>query len=62
MSAEINIDGGFYGEDGSGGIGVVVWNDEGLGVAALAKPFLQAHSVSNMEVEACQEGLSLDIH
>ncbi|KAL6181677.1 hypothetical protein ACLB2K_048327 [Fragaria x ananassa] len=62
VSAEINIDGAFYGEDGSGGIGVVVRNDEGLGVAALARPFLHAHSVSNMEVEACQECLSPNIH
>ncbi|KAM5564827.1 hypothetical protein ABKV19_019070 [Rosa sericea] len=59
---KINVDGAFRVEDGSGGIGVVVRNETGMGIAALAKPFLHAHSVLNMETEACRAGLLLGIH
>ncbi|XP_024199980.1 uncharacterized protein LOC112203217 [Rosa chinensis] len=59
---KINVDGAFRAEDGSGGIGVVVRNETGMGIAALAKPFLHAHSILNMETEACRAGLLLGIH
>ncbi|XP_062017671.1 uncharacterized protein LOC133734024 [Rosa rugosa] len=59
---KINIDGAFRGVDGSGGIGVVVRTAEGVGIAALARPFVHAHSALNMEVEACRAGLFLGIH
>ncbi|XP_061996621.1 uncharacterized protein LOC133714520 [Rosa rugosa] len=57
---KINVDGAFRPEDGNGGIGVVVRNDAGMGIAVLARPFLLAHSVLNMEAEACS--LLLGIH
>ncbi|PRQ31117.1 putative ribonuclease H-like domain, reverse transcriptase zinc-binding domain-containing protein [Rosa chinensis] len=47
---------------GLGGIGVVVRDDLGTGIAAIAKPFLHAHSAINMEAEACRAGLLLGIH
>ncbi|XP_062028713.1 uncharacterized protein LOC133744661 [Rosa rugosa] len=59
---KINVDGAFRAEEGSGGIGVVVRNDAGMGIAALARTFLHAHSVLNMEAEACRAGLLLGIH
>ncbi|XP_024196519.1 uncharacterized protein LOC112199785 [Rosa chinensis] len=59
---KINVDGAFRAEDGSGGIRVVVRNETGMGIAALAKPFLHAHSVLNMETETCRAGLLLGIH
>ncbi|XP_024169850.1 uncharacterized protein LOC112176244 [Rosa chinensis] len=59
---KINVDGAFRAEEGSGGIGVVVRNDAGMGIAALARTFLHAHSVLNMEGEACRAGLLLGIH
>ncbi|XP_062014142.1 uncharacterized protein LOC133730599 [Rosa rugosa] len=59
---KINVDGAFRVDNGCGGIGVVVRNDAGIGIAALARPFLHAHSVLNMEAEACRAGLLLGIH
>ncbi|PRQ25708.1 putative ribonuclease H-like domain, reverse transcriptase zinc-binding domain-containing protein [Rosa chinensis] len=59
---KINVDGAFRADVGCGGIGVVVRDDVGMGIAALARPFLHAHSVLNMEAEACRAGLLLGIH
>ncbi|PRQ49763.1 putative ribonuclease H-like domain-containing protein [Rosa chinensis] len=33
-----------------------------MGIAALARPFVHAHSVLNMEAEVCRAGLLLGIH
>ncbi|XP_024190480.1 uncharacterized protein LOC112194478 [Rosa chinensis] len=59
---KINIDGAFQVDSGVGGIGVVVRDDLGTGIAAIARPFLHAHSAINMEAEACRAGLLLGIH
>ncbi|XP_024156084.1 uncharacterized protein LOC112164076 [Rosa chinensis] len=59
---KINIDGAFQVDSGVGGIGVVVRDDLGTGIAAIARPFLHAHSTINMEAEACRAGLLLGIH
>ncbi|XP_024164679.1 uncharacterized protein LOC112171781 [Rosa chinensis] len=59
---KINVDGAFRVDNSRGGIGVVVRNDAGTGIAALARPFLHAHSILNMEAEACRAGLLLGIH
>ncbi|XP_024171590.1 uncharacterized protein LOC112177537 [Rosa chinensis] len=59
---KINIDGAFRSESGTGGIGVVVRDDLGIGLVVIARPFLQAHSAINMEAEACRDGLLLGIH
>ncbi|XP_062014464.1 uncharacterized protein LOC133730996 [Rosa rugosa] len=59
---KIKIDGAFDAVTSNGGIGVVVRNEERLGVAAFARPFVHAHSALNMEVEACRVGLLLGIH
>ncbi|XP_061990640.1 uncharacterized protein LOC133709052 [Rosa rugosa] len=59
---KINVDGAFRADVGCGGIGVVVRDDVGMGIAALARSFLHAHSVLNMEAEACRAGLLLSIH
>ncbi|XP_061990636.1 uncharacterized protein LOC133709048 [Rosa rugosa] len=59
---KINIKGAFRTESGSGGIGVVVRDDLGRGIAAIARPFVHAHSALNMEAEACRAGLLLGIH
>ncbi|PRQ31856.1 putative ribonuclease H-like domain-containing protein [Rosa chinensis] len=59
---KININGAFRVNDGCGGIGVVVRDHEGKGIAAMARPFLHAHSALSMEAEACRAGLLLGIH
>ncbi|PRQ57087.1 putative ribonuclease H-like domain, reverse transcriptase zinc-binding domain-containing protein [Rosa chinensis] len=59
---KINVDGAFCLEDGRGGIGVVVRDDSGKGIAALARPFVHAHSILHMEAEACRAGLLLGIY
>ncbi|XP_040367272.1 uncharacterized protein LOC112177447 [Rosa chinensis] len=59
---KINIDGAFRADCGIGGIGVVVRDELGTGIAAIARPFLHAHSAINMEAEACRAGLLLGIH
>ncbi|KAM5577920.1 hypothetical protein ABKV19_008311, partial [Rosa sericea] len=59
---KINIDGAYRADSGEGGIGVVVRDDLGTGIAAIARPFLHAHSAINMEAEACRAGLLLGIH
>ncbi|KAL6178236.1 hypothetical protein ACLB2K_049755 [Fragaria x ananassa] len=59
---KINIDGSFIDSNRCGGVGVVVRNDMGLGIAAVARPFKHAHSALNMEFEACRIGLLLGIH
>ncbi|KAL6206870.1 hypothetical protein ACLB2K_024116 [Fragaria x ananassa] len=59
---KINVDGAFCSDNGYGGIGVVVRDDFGIGIAAVVRPFLHAHSVLNMEAEACRVGLLLGIH
>ncbi|XP_062028342.1 uncharacterized protein LOC133744218 [Rosa rugosa] len=59
---KININGAFRVNDGCGGIGVVVRDHEGRGIAAMARPFLHAHSALSMEAEACRAGLLLGIH
>ncbi|KAL6141147.1 hypothetical protein ACLB2K_059438 [Fragaria x ananassa] len=45
-----------------GGSGVVVRDDFGMGIATVARHFLHAHSVLNMEAEACRVGILLGIH
>ncbi|XP_024196188.1 uncharacterized protein LOC112199393 [Rosa chinensis] len=59
---KINVDGAFRVVDGNGGIGVVARNDEGVGVAAIARPIVHAHSAFNMEVDASRAGLLLGIY
>ncbi|XP_062029869.1 uncharacterized protein LOC133745764 isoform X2 [Rosa rugosa] len=59
---KINIDGAFRVDSGNGGISVVVRNDAGMNIAAMARPFVHAHSALNMEAEACRAGLFLGIH
>ncbi|XP_004298225.1 PREDICTED: uncharacterized protein LOC101306815 [Fragaria vesca subsp. vesca] len=59
---KINVDGAFCLDNGYGGIGVVVRDEVGMGIAIVARPFLHAHSVLNMEAEVCRVGLLLGIH
>ncbi|KAL6132680.1 hypothetical protein ACLB2K_064919 [Fragaria x ananassa] len=59
---KIDIDGAFSGSLGSGGIEVVVRDETGLGIAAMARPFRHAHFMLNMEFEACRADLRLGIH
>ncbi|XP_061993792.1 uncharacterized protein LOC133711706 [Rosa rugosa] len=59
---KINIDGAYRADSGEGGIGVVVRDDSGTGIATIARPLLHAHSAINMEAEACRAGLLLGIH
>ncbi|XP_061999251.1 uncharacterized protein LOC133716573 [Rosa rugosa] len=59
---KINIDNAFRVENGAGGIGVVIRDELGIGLAAIARPFLHAHSAINMEAEACRAGLFLGMH
>ncbi|KAL6209279.1 hypothetical protein ACLB2K_020221 [Fragaria x ananassa] len=59
---KINIDGAFNGSLGSGRIGEIVRDENGLGIAAMARSFRHAHSALNMEFEACRAGLRLGIH
>ncbi|KAL6128596.1 hypothetical protein ACLB2K_071951 [Fragaria x ananassa] len=59
---KINVDGAFNGSVGSGGIGVIVRDENGLGIAAVARPVKHAHSALHMKVEACRAGLQLEIH
>ncbi|XP_004300884.1 PREDICTED: uncharacterized protein LOC101315056 [Fragaria vesca subsp. vesca] len=59
---KINVDGAVCLENGYGGIGVVVRDEVGMGIAAVARPFLHAYLVLNMEAEACRVGLLLGIH
>ena len=58
---KINIDGFYCVDDGVGGIGVIIRNDVGVGIAALSKQFRFALSVLLMEVEACRAGLELGL-
>ena len=55
----MNIDGAFCSEKRCGGIGVIVRDENGVGVAALARQFVHAHSVFHMELEACIAGMQL---
>ncbi|XP_004309843.1 PREDICTED: uncharacterized protein LOC101294625 [Fragaria vesca subsp. vesca] len=59
---KINIDGSFLASNGCGGVGVIVRDETGLGIATLSRPVEHAHSVLNMEVEACRVGLLLGTH
>ncbi|XP_024190354.1 uncharacterized protein LOC112194337 [Rosa chinensis] len=59
---KINIDGAYKADTNVGGIGVIVRDDLGIGIAAIARPFQRAHSMINMEAEACRAGLLLSIH
>ncbi|KAL6142102.1 hypothetical protein ACLB2K_060385 [Fragaria x ananassa] len=45
-----------------GGIGVVVWNEHGVCMAALAQPLEYAHTALQVEAEALQAGILIAIH
>ena len=59
---KINGDGAFYNDSGKGGIRVVVLDNQGDCVAALAKHFPHAASALHMETEAFKAGLLLGVH
>ena len=59
---KINIDGAFKAESGQGGIGVVVRNENGECIAALARHFPFSGSALHMEAEACRAGLLIAIY
>ncbi|XP_062005841.1 uncharacterized protein LOC133723022 [Rosa rugosa] len=59
---KINIDGAYKADTNVGGIGVIVRDDLGIGIAAIARPFQRAHSTINMEAEACRADILLGIH
>ncbi|KAL6145420.1 hypothetical protein ACLB2K_056108 [Fragaria x ananassa] len=50
---KLNIDGAFNGSSSSGEIGVVVRNENDVGIAAVTRSFKHARSALNMEFEAC---------
>ena len=58
---KVNIDGSFCSDKGIGGVGVIVHDENGVGVAALARQHRYAISALHMEVEACRAGLQLGI-
>ncbi|XP_062024673.1 putative ribonuclease H protein At1g65750 isoform X2 [Rosa rugosa] len=59
---KINIDGAFQVDRGKGGIGVVVRDEMGTCMAALARPFSHVSSALQMEAEALRAGLLIAIH
>ncbi|XP_062014420.1 uncharacterized protein LOC133730938 [Rosa rugosa] len=58
---KINIDGSFCVETGSGGVGVVVRNYEGMCMATFARTVQYAESAIHMEAEALKAGLLIAI-
>ncbi|XP_062021071.1 uncharacterized protein LOC133737560 [Rosa rugosa] len=59
---KLNIDGAFHSATGQGGIGALIRNEDGVCLAAIARPFPHARSAFQMELEAMRAGLLLIIH
>ncbi|XP_061993749.1 uncharacterized protein LOC133711661 [Rosa rugosa] len=59
---KVNVDGSYRADYGDGGVGVVIRDENGMCLAALARYFPHASSSLHMEAEACRAGLLLAIH
>ncbi|XP_062014260.1 uncharacterized protein LOC133730740 [Rosa rugosa] len=59
---KINVDGSYRPECGDGGIGVVVRDEVGNCIAAMARYYPHVLSAIHMEAEACRAGILLAIH
>ncbi|XP_024161206.1 uncharacterized protein LOC112168311 [Rosa chinensis] len=59
---KVNVDGSYRAEFGDGGVGVVIRDENGMCLVALAHYFPHASSALHMEAEACRAGLLLAIH
>ena len=58
---KVNVDGSFHANTGRGGLGVVVRNDRGICIAALAKFIPHAKSALHMEAMALRAGILMII-
>ncbi|KAM5582252.1 hypothetical protein ABKV19_002583, partial [Rosa sericea] len=59
---KINVDGSYRSESGDGGVVIVVRDEFGTCIAAMARYFPHVLSATHMEAEACRAGLLLAIH
>ncbi|XP_024178113.1 uncharacterized protein LOC112184048 [Rosa chinensis] len=59
---KVNVDGSYRADYGDGGVGVVIRDENGMCLPALARHFPHASSALHMEAEACRAGLLLAIH
>ncbi|KAM5552963.1 hypothetical protein ABKV19_025282 [Rosa sericea] len=56
---KLNTDGAFLSDTGQGGVGAVIRNEDGLCLAAIARPFSHVRSAFQMELEALRVGIML---